>query len=158
MQGRWAETPVGGTPDAERREFERLAREIMRVQIKTAKAASAGGVPHSVDRAFHARSTLALDNAELRFVDLPDDLSSGFAQPGASYPTVVRFSNAAGAGHADTEPDLRGVALRVQVSPEEVHDLLMTNYPVSHARNAYQFVEFAKATAGGRISHVHSGC
>ncbi len=57
-------------------------------------------------------------------------------------------------GSADTEPDLRGVALRVQVSPEEVHDLLMTNYPVSHARSAYQFVEFAKATAGGRVSRV----
>ena len=28
----------------------------------------------------------------------------------------------------------------------------MTNYPVSHARNARQFVEFAKATAGSRIS------
>ncbi len=114
MQGRWAETLVGGSPEAERREFERLARDIMRVQIKTAKAASAGGIPHTVDRTFHAKSTLALDNAELRFVELPDDLRAGFAQPGASYPTVVRFSNAAGAGHPDTEPDFRGVALRVR--------------------------------------------
>ena len=55
---------------------------------------------------------------------------------------------------ADTEPDLRGVALRVQVSPEESHDLLMTNYPVSHARDAHQFVEFAKATAGGSVSRL----
>ena len=154
MQGRWAESSVGGSPEAERLEFERLAREIMRVQLKTAKAASAHGVPHSVDRAFHARSTLALDDAELRFLDLPEDLRAGFAQPGASYPTVVRFSNAAGTGQPDTEPDLRGVALRVQVSPEEVHDLLMTNYPVSHARSAHQFVEFAKATAGGRVSRA----
>ena len=126
----------------------------MRVQLKTAKTASAHGVPHGVDRAFHAKSTLAVDNAELRFLDLPADLRAGFAQPGASYPAVVRFSNASGIPQADTEPDLRGVALRVQVSPEETHDLLMTNYPVSHARDANQFVEFAKATAGGGISRL----
>ena len=46
------------------------------------------------------------------------------------------------------------MALRVQVSPEESHDLLMTNYPVSHARDAHQFVEFAKATAGGSVSRL----
>ena len=67
---------------------------------------------------------------------------------------MVRFSNAAGTGQPDTKPDLRGVALRVHVSPEESHDLLMTNFPVSHARNARQFVEFAKATAGGRLSQL----
>ena len=154
MQESWSETMVGGSPEAERLEFERLAREIMRVQLKTAKTASAHGVPHGVDRAFHAKSTLALDTAELRFLDLPADLRAGFAQPDASYPTVVRFSNASGIPQPDTEPDLRGVALRVQVSPEESHDLLMTNYPVSHARDAHQFVEFAKATAGGSVSRL----
>lgn len=152
--GRWSETWLGGSPEAERLEFERLAREIMQVQLTVARTASARGVPHAVDRAFHARSTLALDGAELRFLDLPEDLRAGFAQPGASYPTTVRFSNAAGSPHADSEPDLRGVALRVRVSPDEVHDLLMTNYPVSHARDARQFVEFAKATAGGRLSRL----
>ena len=126
----------------------------MRVQLKTAKTASAHGVPHGVDRAFHAKSTLAVDSAELRFLDLPADLRAGFAQPGASYPTVVRFSNASGIPQADTEPDLRGVALRVQVSPDETHDLLMTNFPVSHARDANQFVEFANATAGAGISRL----
>jgi hypothetical protein len=154
MPRAWMETPVGGSPEAERLEFERLAREIMRVQLKIAKTASAHGVPHGVDRAFHAKSTLAVDNAELRFLDLPAELQAGFAQPGASYPTVVRFSNASGIPQADTEPDLRGVALRVQVSPEETHDLLMTNFPVSHARDANQFVEFAKATAGGGASRL----
>ena len=49
--------------------------------------------------------------------DLPDDLRAGFAQPGRTYPATVRFSNAAGTGQPDTKPDLRGVALRVQVSP-----------------------------------------
>jgi hypothetical protein len=152
MTESWTET-FHGSAEAERLEFERLAREIMRVQLKIAKTASAH-ISHRVDRAFHAKATLAVGDAELRFLDLPADLRSGFAQPGASYPTVVRFSNAAGTGQPDTEPDMRGVALRIHVSPEESHDLLMTNYPVSHARDARQFVEFAKAMAGGRASRL----
>ena len=154
MQGRWKETMAGGSAEAERAEFDRLARDIMLVQLKNAKTASAHGVPHRVDRAFHAKSTLATDRAELTFLDLPGDLRAGFAQPGRTYPATVRFSNAEGTGQPDNKPDLRGVALRVQVSPEESHDLLMTNFPVSHARNARQFVEFAKATAGGRLSQL----
>src|SRR5260221_291788 len=146
----WKETMAGGSPEAERAEFDKLARDIMLVQLKNAKTASAHGVRRGADRAFHAKSTLATDRAELAFLDLADDLSAGYAQSGRAYPTVVRFSNAEGTGQPDTKPDLRGVALRVQVSPEESHDLLMTNFPVSHARNARQFVEFAKATAGGR--------
>ena len=154
MQGRWKETMAGGSPEAERAEFDSLARDIMLVQLKNAKTASAHGVPHRVDRAFHAKSTLATDRAELTFLDLPGDLRAGFAQPGRTYPVTVRFSNADGTGQPDSKPDLRGAALRVQVSPEESHDLLMTNFPVSHARNARQFVEFAKATAGGRLSQA----
>ena len=150
----WKETMAGGSPEAERAEFDKLARDIMLVQLKNAKTASAHGVRRGVDRAFHAKSTLATDRAELAFLDLADDLSAGYAQSGQAYPTVVRFSNAEGTGQPDTKPDLRGVALRVQVSAEESHDLLMTNFPVSHARNARQFVEFAKATAGGRLSQL----
>jgi hypothetical protein len=154
MQGQWKETMAGGSPEAERAEFNTLARAIMLVQLKNAKTASAHGVPHGVDRAFHAKSTLATDQAELTFLKLPGDLSHGFAQPGRTYPTIARFSNAAGTGQSDAAPDLRGVALRVQVSPEESHDLLMTNFPVSHARDAREFVEFAKATAGGRLAQL----
>jgi hypothetical protein len=150
----WSETPVGGSHEAEGAEFQRLALEMMGVQLKTAKTASAHGVPHRVDRAFHAKSTLAVEDAELRFLDLPTELRAGFAQPGAAYPATVRFSNASGIPQADTEPDLRGVAVRVQVADDEFHDLLMTNFPVSHARDARQFVEFAKATAGGSVSRL----
>jgi hypothetical protein len=150
----WTEIPVGGSHRAERVEFERLALEMMRMQLKTAKTASAHGVPHPVDRAFHAKATLAVEDAELRFLDLPPDLRAGFAQPGAAYRTTARFSNASGIPQADTEPDLRGVALRVQASEDEFHDLLLTNFPVSHARDARQFVEFAKATAGGSVSRL----
>src|SRR5262249_30528893 len=40
---------------------------------------------------------------------------------------------------------------RVKVADNEYHDLLMTNFPVSHARDARQFVTFAKATAGAKL-------
>src|SRR6266852_3778297 len=99
MQASWTETMAGGSPEAERIEFDRLA--------------------------------LATDRAELTFLDLPEDLRAGFAQPGRTYPTVVRFSNASPTGQPDFKQDLRGMALRVQVSPEESHDLLATNFPVS---------------------------
>ena len=154
METAWAEEFQGGSPEAERQLFDQLAKEILRVQLKNRKSASTHGVPHAVARAFHAKSTLAVEDAELRFLDLPADLQAGFAQPDAAYPTVVRFSNASGTGQPDFKPDLRGVALRIKVSPEEQHDLLMTNFPVSHARDAHQFVKFANATAGGRLSQA----
>jgi Animal haem peroxidase/Catalase len=150
----WREECVGGGSEQERIEFEALATDIMRVQLKNRKAASAHGVPHAVNRAVHAKTTLAVDDAELAFLDLPPDLKVGFAQSGAVFPAMVRFSNAAGIVRPDADKDLRGVALRVTISRREQHDLLATNFPVSHARNAQQFVRFAVATAGGRVSQI----
>ena len=154
MDEPWSEKWIGGSPEAERREFQRLANDLMGVQLKNRKKASAHAVPHPIDRALHAKSTLAVADAELTFLDLPEELRVGFARPGASYRTMVRFSNAAGVGAPDFTPDLRGVALRVQVAEQVSHDLLMTNFPVSHARNARQFVAVARASAGGRLSRV----
>jgi hypothetical protein len=152
MQKRWAEVWAGGSPEAERLEFESLAKDIMRAQLKNQKAASAHGVPHSVDRAFHVKPTLAVEDAVLTFADLPPELRAEFAKPGASYRTTARFSNAAPVAGGDFSPDLRGVALRIHVGDGTSHDLLMTNFPVSHARDARQFVAFARATAGGGIA------
>jgi hypothetical protein len=151
----WSERYAGGSAEAERAEFEALARGIMAVQSKVRKRVSSHGVPHAIARAFHAKATLAVDDAELRFRDdLAEDLQVGFARPGAAYRAIVRFSNASGSAEPDHAPDLRGVALRVEVDDRRSHDLLMTNFPVSHARNARQFVEFAKATAGGGLSRI----
>ncbi|PKV83249.1 peroxidase family protein [Streptomyces sp. TLI_146] len=136
---------AGGSPEAERLVFERLARELLRVQLKVKKRGGAA----SVDRAFHAKAVLGVENARLTFRDdLPETLRAGFARPGAEYPVTVRLSNASGARQPDFAPDLRGAALRVEVGPGETHDLLMTSFPVSHARDAVEFVAFAKAMAG----------
>ena len=151
----WSEEYLGGSPEAERAEFEQLAATILAAQATAQKKASRHGVPHAAERTLHAKSTLAVDNAELRFRDdLPPDLRHGFAQPGAAYPTTVRFSNAANVAEPDHKADLRGVALRIAVDASTSHDLLMTNFPVSHARDARQFVEFARATAGGTASRL----
>jgi hypothetical protein len=151
----WTESYRGGTPEAERTAFTAYAATIMAAQALARKKAGAHGVPHAPDRTLHAKATLALDAAELRFLDsLPEDLRHGFAQPGAAYRTTVRFSNAANTGEPDYKLDLRGAALRVHVDERTVHDLLMTNFPVSHARDAHQFVEFARATAGGPLAQA----
>ena len=141
-------------PEAEQLAFEKFARAMMLVQLKNRRSASVHGVPAAIDRAFHAKSTLTVDDAELRFLDISPDLRVEFAQPNAVYPVIVRFSNAAGTRQPDFKPDLRGVALRIGATGERQRDLLMTNYPVSHARDARQFVTFAVATAGGRPSQL----
>lgn len=137
----------GGSPEAERLVFERLAREIMKVQVANRRASGAPGY----ERAFHAKAALGVENARLRFNDdLPAALRGGFAQPGAEYPATVRLSSASGMRGPDGAPDLHGIAVRVNVSAEQSHDLLATGFPVSHARDAREFVAFAKAMAGAR--------
>jgi Animal haem peroxidase/Catalase len=146
----WTERAKGSHQD-ERHEFEQLAKLMMEAQLKSRKAAKSKGV----DRAFHARSIAACAGASFAFHDnIPADLRVGFAQPGKSYNALVRFSNAASSHQADTEKDFRGLAVRILVSDDEQHDLLATNFPVSHARDASQFVYFAHALAGGTISRI----
>ncbi|MEV5981577.1 peroxidase family protein [Streptomyces sp. NPDC052114] len=136
---------MDGSPEAERRLFERLAVELMKVQERNRRASRSAGL----ERTLHAKAALGVENARLRFRDdLPDSLQCGFAQPGAEYAATVRLSNASGIRQADGAPDLRGAAVRVTVSAEESHDLLATSHPVSHARDAREFVAFAKAMAG----------
>ena len=147
----WRETYRGGNAEAEQREFERLAQDIMSVQLVDKRRAKAS----AIRRPFHAKALFATVHASLRFIDdVPNELRAGWVQPGRAYPTVVRISNASGVPQPDSKPDLRGVALRVDVSADEQHDLLMTNFPVSHARDARQFTAFAKATAGGGLATV----
>ncbi|WP_448642742.1 peroxidase family protein [Geodermatophilus sp. URMC 63] len=135
----------GGSEQAELLVFEGLARELMLVQERNRRARGAA----TVDRAFHAKTLLAVENACLRVrQDLPQDLRQGCFRPGAELPVTVRFSNANGAPQPDTAEDMRGVALRVHAGGDTVHDLLMTNWPVSPAADAREFVAMAAAVAG----------
>ncbi|WP_217637114.1 peroxidase family protein [Geodermatophilus telluris] len=135
----------GGSEQAELETFAELARELMAVQERNRRVR---GAP-SVDRAFHGKTVLALQDGCLRVrQDLPAELSQGCFRPGAELPVTVRFSNASGVAQPDTARDMRGVALRVHAGGDTVHDLLMTNWPVSPAADARQFVAMASAVAG----------
>jgi hypothetical protein len=144
----WQERYAGGSPEAERLAFSELARDILDIQLKNKKTAKVG----DVQRTFHAKCVLGVDDAKLRVLaDIPAPFRVGYLQPGAEYQASVRLSNANGTRRADHQRDMRGAAIRVKVSDAEYHDLLMTNFPVSHARNAYQFVAFARAMAGSKL-------
>jgi hypothetical protein len=153
MATTWKETyrgPDPTDPTFERAEFAQFAQDIMAIQLKIMARAKAA----AVDRAFYAKPLFETVHASLKIVDaLPDDLQTGWVRAGETYPVVVRFSNASSMHRPDAKPDMRGVALRVDVSEDEQHDLLMQNSPASYARDARQFVAFAKATAGGPLAN-----
>jgi hypothetical protein len=93
---------------------------------------------------------------------LPEEFQVGHFRPGATLRAAVRFSNASPIAQPDDSPDMRGAALKIRPvsqaphepsehpESQDEHDLLMTNYPVSHARNARQFVDFAMLAQGPR--------
>jgi hypothetical protein len=151
IEPQWHETYQGGSPQAEQIEFTRLASDIMSLQL----VAMRRGAAHSTARAFHAKPLLATARASLHILDdISPELCAGWVQAGRTYPVIVRFSNASPIPHPDGRRDLRGVALRIAVSDNEQHDLLATNFPVSHARDARQFVAFAKAISGGPLQQI----
>jgi hypothetical protein len=144
----WQEEYEGGSPDAERIAFEKLAQRIRNVQLENKKKSGAS----EILRTFHAKIVLGVVNAKLRILGgIPDDLQVGYFRSGGEYAATVRLSNANGARRSDSERDMRGAALRIAVSKNESHDLLMTSFPVSHARDARQFVAFAEAVAGNKL-------
>jgi Animal haem peroxidase/Catalase len=148
QQKSWSERYAGGSPEAERLLFAALARDLLDVQLANKKR----GKSSEVQRAFHAKTILGVTDAMLTVAkDLPKLFSVGYFKPGSEYAASVRFSNANGSKRPDFLRDMRGAAVRLTVPDKETHDLLMTNFPVSHARDASQFVAFAKAMSGAKL-------
>jgi hypothetical protein len=139
----------GGDPCIEADRLQDLGRRILWVQKRLQER---GHLAHPL-RAFHAKIRLGIENARVEIrPDLPDDLQHGYFLPEKTYENVtVRLSNASGSVQPDGKKDMRGIALRVPVSDAECHDLLLTNSPVSHARNGTEFVAFAEALVGSRL-------
>ena len=92
--------------------------------------------------------------------DVPDELQHGIFVPGKAYSAVVRFSSAAGSVRHDQLPDLHGLAVRVYVDSsgkeknedflestgtEVIQDLLATSAPLSHTRDAREFMIYSNA-------------
>jgi catalase len=120
-----------GSQQAEEIFFDKLA---IRIREAVFQYNAANKAPM---RANHAKLLAGFTKAVFHVrTDLPADLAYGFLKPGASYATVVRFSNAAGKSNPDDAvPDLRGIALRLR-TPGQDYDLLMTSAEVHHAKNA----------------------
>jgi hypothetical protein len=143
----WSETFEGGSAEAEQALFVRLSRDIRAIQ--QANRTSPSG---PVLRTLHAKAVLAEPQAIFAVrADLPAPYAQGFFQPGASFGATLRLSNASGRLQDDDRRDMRGAAIRLALPGGESQDFLMTNFPVSHARNARQFVDFAKAMAGSKL-------
>ncbi len=141
----WHEIYHGGSPEAEQRHFRRLADAVVALQRQNQQE-SGSAVPR---RTFHAKIVVGVTNAELRFADhLSPELRVGDFVPGSRFPVTVRLSNASGTVRSDAAPDLRGAALKIALPDGSEHDFLMTSFPVSHARDADQFVAVAQIGAG----------
>lgn len=144
-KGSWVEVYDGGSLEAEREGFHQLAQAMLDIQEKNRESA---GATHAM-RTLHSKILVGVTNAELRMdSDLPSQFHVGHFMPGAVLRASIRFSNASGVPKRDDAADMRGIAIKLALPHGKAHDLLMTNYPVSHARNAKQFVQFATIATG----------
>ena len=134
-------------------ERSRLADQAVEIITALQKAAADGGTS---DRGFQRKTLYATTTGEFRVpTNIPTELQAGPFQPGASYRTIVRFSNAASAIQPDTEKDQRAVAVRITDDIGRVQDLTFTSGAAgNHARDARQFnssMIAAMVMAGGGI-------
>ncbi len=134
-----------------------LAERIQQMQVKARELAHKRNPSATLTRGFHAKGTGVRAKFQIRS-DIPRDLQIGLFQPGVTYDALVRFSNARGQVLGDLSKDQRGIAIRVRTKPNEglspkdilnAQDFLMTNTPISFARNPVQFIEVGEILLGG---------
>lgn len=150
----WRERYIRGSREAEIESIKGFADRIHRIQDNQRAGPGRGGFR----RAFHAKQLVGTEQAILHVESfVPDDLQNRFLQPGQEWPVTVRFSNASGVPRPDTAKDLRGVAVRIHTTQGDLthtYDLLATNFPVSHARDAEQFMAVGLHMSGNRLFGV----
>lgn len=149
---RWSEVVPPGEPEA----HEALAARVRALQ--SARAAAKGRAPA---RALHL-AAVAAARAELSVLPgLPAPLRVGiFAEP-ADWAAVVRFSNGAGHRAPDSDPDVRGMAVKVLDVPGEklipalrdarTQDFLAIASEVTPFATAEEFVTVLEAAAGSLV-------
>jgi catalase len=134
-----------------------LANRIQQMQIKAQENAQKRDRSLPLKRGFHAKGTGVQAKFKVRS-DIPKHLHVGLFQPNAEYEALVRFSNARGEVLGDLAKDQRGAAFRVKtlqgaaLTPNDysdIQDFLMTNTPISFARNPVQFIEVGEILLGG---------
>jgi catalase len=140
----WQESYLGGSQDAENKIFAEIADQVQAVQVLN-KDHAGWDRPQ---RGQHSKTHAGISNAEFRVSrNLPKSLQVGFFQPGKTYGATIRFSNADGLNRPDSELDLRGIALRLSFEGRKPHDFLFVNAPVSHVRDAVEFMIVTTALA-----------
>lgn len=141
-----------------------LAKRVQRMQNKAREIAKKQNPAITLKRGFHAKGTGVRAKFHIH-PDLPKHLRVGLFQPNAEYDALVRFSNARGEVLGDLAKDQRGVAIRVKTIPSSVltlednvniQDFLMTNTPISFARNPVQFIEVGEILLGGIVNVIPS--
>ena len=137
--------------------FDDLAERMRRMQVKARKMAQKRDPAAVLRRGFHAKGTGVRAKFQVN-ADIPEHLRVGLFQPGAVHDALVRFSNARGEMLGDLSKDQRGIAIRVKTNPAEslspnddsnAQDFLMTNTPISFARNPVQFIEVGEIILDG---------
>lgn len=144
----WIERFLGGSPKAEGEQIKTMNEQIRRISTRN-KINNKQSKPI---RALHGLIHIGVKNAVFKPCnDVPAHLQVGFLKPGLECPTTLRYSNASGAIQPDSARDLRGLVARIDVPGAGSYDLLGTNAEASHARDAWQFMQFATAAAGFAI-------
>lgn len=140
----WEETFAGGSPQEEAKLFDALARSMVAIQRRNAVRSGRVG-----QRTLHAKFLAGSLDAVLAIDEnAPERFMQRHIQRGARLSAKVRFSNASSLHQADAVPDMRGIAIRLETAEGVEHSLLATNFPVSHARDAVQFVKVAEIANG----------
>jgi catalase len=137
--------------------FDDLAERIQQMQVRAREMALKRDPSAALKRGFHAKGTGVHAKFQVSS-DISKHLQVAFFQPGATYDSLVRFSNARGEVLSDLSKDQRGIAIRLKTNPGErlspkddsnIQDFLMTNTPISFARNPVQFIEVGEILLGG---------
>ncbi|WP_137747387.1 hypothetical protein [Acidovorax sp. NB1] len=141
----WRESFLGGSPQAEAALFRTLAEQMRAVQMRNQQASGQS----RPGRTLHAQMLAGMVGARLEVnPQLAPGLAQAHFQPGAVLACDLRLSFASGLAHGGLQRDMRGAALRLHLPQGGAHEILLTNFPVSHARDARQFVEIATLMTG----------
>lgn len=134
--------------------------EQIRAQQESIASSSRTGLGGRIDRGQHQKQVMGAFGMLRIFDTVPPALASGpFAKRGASdapllYQVACRFSNGQPCPFADTEADVRGIAVKFFTADGTETDLLVTNEGGrSHARDAKSFMEIADVL----ISQIEGG-
>jgi hypothetical protein len=137
--------------------YENLTERIQQMQNIAREIACKRNPAATLKRGFHAKGTGVRGKFKIN-ADLTEKLQVGLFRPNVEYDALVRFSNARGEVLGDLSKDQRGIAIRLKTKPSkdlspnnvsEIQDFLMTNTPISFARNPNQFIEVGEILLGG---------